>query len=260
MEGPVSDRLAAANSVPCVFHVSQEIFGMLTVFDGRRPISRRALLRIGGLGLGSLSLSSLLGMRALADGEPNPLTGKSVIFLFQQGGPSQLETFDPKPDAPAGVRTVGDVISTTLPGVHFGETMRQCSQLAHKLVTVRSFSTNNGGHNIQPIVSDSSKQANIGVHFARVAGATRAESGMPTNTVLFPRSVDADVPRPSARGDLSATGQYGRGFAPFIPGKGGQLQEDMKLSLPRERFLDDRKALLSELDRLNRDADARGRS
>ena len=56
---------------------------MLTFFDGQQPISRRELLRVGTLGLGGLSLSSLLGVKALANGQPNPLTGKSVIFLFQ---------------------------------------------------------------------------------------------------------------------------------------------------------------------------------
>ena len=58
---------------------------MLTLFDGQEPMSRRELLRVGTLGLGGLSLSSLLGVKALANGQPNPLTGKSVIFLFQQG-------------------------------------------------------------------------------------------------------------------------------------------------------------------------------
>ncbi len=231
---------------------------MLRVFDGNQPMNRRELLRVGGLGLGGLSLSSLLGTKALASGKPNPLTGKSVIFLFQQGGPSQFETFDPKPEAPSGIRTVGDVIPTSLPGVRFGATMQQLAKLAHRLTVVRSFSTKNGGHNIQPIVSDSSKQANIGVHFARVAGATRPNTGVPTNAVLFPASVDATVPGPSARGDLSATGSYGKSFAPFIPGKGGKLQEDMKLNLSRERFLYDRKALLAALDRLNREVDANG--
>jgi len=59
---------------------------MLTVFDENKsmgPMSRRRLLEIGGLGLGGLSLSSLLSTKALASGQPNPLTGKSVIFLFQ---------------------------------------------------------------------------------------------------------------------------------------------------------------------------------
>ena len=224
---------------------------MLRVFDSNGSMNRRELLQVGGLGLGGLSLSSLLEVKALAsgtNGKPNPLTGKSVIFLFQQGGPSQLETFDPKPNGPSGNRTVGGVIPTTLPGVQFGSKMEQLAKLAHKFNVVRSFSTKNAGHNIQPIVSNFSKDAAISTHFARIAGATRADSGTPTTAVLFPAAVSKDVPGPSARGNLSETGSYGQGFAPFIPGKGGKLQEDMKLSLPRERFLDDRKSLLRQAD------------
>jgi hypothetical protein len=153
---------------------------------------------------------------------------------------------------------VGDVISTSIPSVQFGGAMSQLAKLAHKFNVVRSYSTKNGGHNIQPIVSNYSKQAAISTHFAKIAGATRADSGTPTSAVLFPAAVSKDVPGPSARGNLSATGSYGMGFAPFIPGKGGQLQEDMKLSLPRDRFLNDRQSLLRELDRLNRKADADG--
>ena len=234
---------------------------MLSVFDGNQSLNRRQLLQIGGLGLGGLSLSSLLTTKALANlsgGPTDPLTGKSVIFLFQQGGPSQFETFDPKPNAPSGIRTVGEVIPTSIPGVHFGGAMSQLAKLAHKFNVVRSFATQNAGHNIQPIVSKFSKEAAISTHFARVAGATRADSGTPTTTVLFPASVSKNVPGPSARGNLSATGSYGAGFAPFIPGKGGKLQEDMKLNLPRERFLSDRRSLLKALDQLNRQTDVSG--
>ena len=106
--------------------------------------------------------------------------------------------------------------------------MSQLAKLAHKFNVVRSFATRNAGHNIQPIVSSFSKEAAISTHFARIAGATRLDSGMPTTAVLFPASVNKDVPGPSARGNLSETGNYGAGFAPFVPGKGGKLQEDMK--------------------------------
>ena len=146
---------------------------MLTVFDGNETVgsmSRRRLLEIGGLGLGGLSLYQLLSTKALASDQPNPLTGKSVIFLFQQGGPSQFETFDPKPYAPSGIRTVGDVVSTSIPGVQFGASMSQLAKLAHKFNVVRSFATRNAGHNIQPIVSSFSKEAAISTHFARIAG------------------------------------------------------------------------------------------
>ena len=231
---------------------------MLTILDEQRAMSRRKLLSIGSLGLGGLTLSSLLGTMAAArvkGAKVNPLTGKSVIFLFQQGGPSQFETFDPKPDAPSGIRTVTDVIPTTIPGVHFGSTMEQLAKLAHKFVNVRSFRTNNSGHNIRPIVGGESLEANIGVHFARIAGATRSGTGMPTNSVLYPAAVDPTVPGPSARGDLCATGPHPKSFAPFVPGGKGKLQEDMKLSLSRDRFLYGRKPLLSKLDQLKRQVD-----
>ena len=81
---------------------------------------------------------------------------------------------------------------------------------------------------------------------------------MPTNAVLFPQAVDGNVTKGSARGNLSATGPYGAAYSPFVPGSEGQLQEDMKLSVPAERFVQDRRALLAGLDTLKRAADASG--
>ncbi|MFQ5734418.1 MAG: DUF1501 domain-containing protein [Planctomycetaceae bacterium] len=229
---------------------------MLDVFDDDRPINRRRILSIGSLALGGLSLPTLLATRAAAGESKSPLSGKSVIFLFQQGGPSQLETFDPKTDAPPGIRTMTGTIPTRVPGVRFGDTMSQLAKRADKFAVVRSYQTNNAGHNIQPIVGPDSQQANIGVHYARVAGATQPSTGMPTNAVLYPAAVSADVPRPQARGDLLATGPYGAGYAPFTPGGRGQLLQDMQLKLPRERFFNDRRKLLQQLDRLNRGFEA----
>jgi hypothetical protein len=231
---------------------------MLRIFDGNRRVNRRELLTIGSLGLGSLSLPFLLSKQALASQSESHISGKSVIFLFQQGGPSQFETFDPKMDAPDGIRTVTGSIQTSIPGVSFGETMKQTAKLADKLTVVRSFQTNNGGHNIQPIVSADSLDANIGVHYSRVVGATRPRTGMPTNAVIYPASVSTEVPKPQARGDLKSTGSYGSSYAPFVPGAGGQLQNDMQLNLPKGRFFDDRRQVLSQLDRLNRKIDASG--
>jgi uncharacterized protein (DUF1501 family) len=225
---------------------------MLDVFDGNRAINRRQLLSIGGLGLGGLTLNSLLAGHANAGSGGSVMTGKSVIFLFQQGGPSQFETIDPKTEAPSGIRTVTDTVQTALPGVNFGSTMERLAPMADKLSVVRSYQTNNGGHNIQPIVGKDSREANIGAHYARIAGATRRETGMPTNMVLYPASVCDDVGRPRARGNLAATGPYGDVYAPFVPGAGGQLQKNMRLNLPHERFFNDRQAVLRQLDGLNR--------
>ncbi len=140
---------------------------MLHLSRSALGISRRAFLTAGGLGLGGLTLSSLLAGRAAAGESPGLTTGRSVIFLFQQGGPSQFETFDPKPDAPEGIRTVGGTLQTSVPGVRFGATMTQLARLAHRLTVARSFQTNNAAHNIEPIVGPATLNASIGSLYAR---------------------------------------------------------------------------------------------
>ena len=232
---------------------------MFSILDTDPRLSRRRLLNIGGLGLGGLTLSSLLGIQAKASSLKNAVRKKSVVFLFQQGGPSQFETLDPKPEADDRIRTVNGVIQSSLPGVQLGEHLPRLARLAHKFTNVRNFQTLNAGHNIQPIVGPHSLDTSIPVHFSRVVGATHGRTGMPTSMVLYPQAVSENVPAGRARGNLLETGSYGRGYAPFVPGKGGQLQQDMELNLSRERFFGDRKALLKGLDRLKREADANGR-
>ncbi len=226
--------------------------------DSQRKITRRELLSVGSLGLGGLTLPTLLAARAQAGVGRSALSGKSVIFLFQQGGPSQLETFDPKPDAPSGIRNVNDTISTSVPGLFFGGTMSRLARHADKLTVVRSYQTNNAGHNVKPFVGPDSLDANIGVHYARVAGTTRSDSGTPTNMVLFPQAVSDTVTKGRARGNLAATGSYGETFAPFVPGSGGKLQDNMTVRLDRDRLFTDRRELLSQLDRLNNRLDETG--
>src|SRR5262245_57754260 len=90
----------------------------------RRTISRRELLRIGGLGLSGLTLPNLLAARSLGATQGGDSTfgrAKSVIFLFLQGGPPQHETFDPKPEAPVDIRGPFKPIQTNVPGIQIGE-------------------------------------------------------------------------------------------------------------------------------------------
>src|SRR5262249_44129725 len=99
--------------------------------------------------------------------------------------------------------------------------------------------------------------ANIGSLYSRVAGATRADTGMPTNTVVFPDAVCSDVLKGRARGNIAATGPLGSLHAPFIPGAGGQLQRNMLRSVSRE-LLAQRQGLLAELSRLGRQVETPG--
>ena len=86
-------------------------------------IGRRELLQAGGVGLLGMGLNDLLRLEAEAvPSGPRPrATAKSVVFIFQSGGPSQHETFDPKPEAPAEIRGEYGTTQTALAGVHFCE-------------------------------------------------------------------------------------------------------------------------------------------
>jgi Protein of unknown function (DUF1501) len=232
---------------------------MLRIHDARGGVDRRDFLRIGSLGLGGLSLVNLLQTQAAAaNTAARPVTGKSVIFLFLHGGPSQTETFDPKMDAPAGVRSVTGEIDTKIPGITFGSTFPRLASLANKLAIVRSFRTGDAIHDIKPVVGKVTLGANMGSLFARIAGTNDPVSGMPLNAALFPRAVDDSTgPHSMSFGKFDSTGLLGSAYAPFIPGGDGALQKDMELTLDPSR-IDDRKTLLSGLDRIRRDVDSKG--
>jgi hypothetical protein len=69
------------------------------------------------------------------------------------GGPSQIETFDPKMSAPAEIRSATGAVATRLPGVPFGGTFPKLARLADRLAVVRSFTTGDANHDIKPVVS-----------------------------------------------------------------------------------------------------------
>lgn len=213
-----------------------------------RP-SRREFLRIGSLALGGLSLSSLLPLRTAFASPAPPVTGRSVVFLFMHGGPSQTETFDPKMTAPPGVCSATGEVSTTIPGVTFGGTFPRLAALADKLAVIRSFVTGDGNHDIKPIVGRDTFGANLGSLYARVAGPNDPRTGMPTNAALYPNAVDPSTrPANMSFGQFDSPGSLGGAYRPFVPGSGGNLQQDMQLAIAPER-LDDRRFLLDQLDR-----------
>jgi hypothetical protein len=199
---------------------------------------RRQFLRAGALALGGMTLSDCMAVRAAAAGGPDPLKDRSVIFLFMHGGPSQFETFDPKMDAPSGIRSATGEIATSIPGITFGSSFPRLAKLAHKFSIVRSFVTGDGNHDIKPVVGVDTLRANMGSLYAAVAGSARPDSAMPTNVALFPRSVDPEAQAAVTEfGNFENTGELSRSYAPFVPGAGADRQQDMRLNLPEGRFL-----------------------
>ena len=217
--------------------------------------NRRDFLRVGSLALGSLALPTLLPGKVWGSSE-SASAGKSVIFLFLHGGPSQIETFDPKMSAPAEIRSATGEVATRTAGVTFGSTFPKLAQRSDKLSVVRSFVTGDGNHDIKPVVGRDTLGANLGSIYAHVAGLNHPVTGMPTNAALFPRAVDASTQPPTLNfGNFSATGPLSSACAPFVPGDGGSAQQDMKLKLSLGQ-LEDRRRLLSGLDLANRALDA----
>ena len=230
---------------------------MLSISDQDLSLRRRQFLKIGGLGLGGLTLSQLLAAREAA-GIGQLHSDRSVIFLFLHGGPSQTETFDPKPNAPAGIRSATGDISTSIPGLRFGATFPKLASRSHLFSIVRSFQTGDGNHDIKPIVGRDSGGANLGSIYARVAGTNHPVTGMPRNVALFPRAVAPDSqPENNNFGRFTSTGALGSAYAPFVPGAGGNAQADMQLMISRQR-LDDRRNLLGELDRVKQAINGEG--
>jgi hypothetical protein len=234
---------------------------MLTFHDGNARLGRRNFLQVGSLALGGLTLPQLLSLReanAGSSGKGKFLKDRSVIFVFLHGGPSQIETFDPKMSAPIGVRSATGEISTKLPGVTFGSTFTRLASMNDKFSIVRSYRTGDGNHDIKPIVSKSTLGANMGSLYARIAGANHPLTGMPTNAALFPRAVDPETQKENNNfGKFASTGTLGTAYAPFSPGGEGNFQKDLELRLARDH-VEDRRNLLTSLDRLQRDLDAQG--
>jgi hypothetical protein len=116
-----------------------------------RRVTRRSVLQAGGLGILGLGLPQLLAARAAAStagAVPNAGFGKAkrCIFIFMWGGPSQLDTFDMKPEAPAEVRGLFSPISTRVPGMQICEHFGRLASVTDKLAIVRSLNHTDPAH------------------------------------------------------------------------------------------------------------------
>src|SRR5580693_2272352 len=119
--------------------------------DPQLKMTRRNLLRIGGAGMLGLSLGSLFKLQAMA-GEPGKYAGgpgwgaaKNVVMIYLQGGPSHLDMWDPKENAPDNIRSTFKPIPTKIPGVNFTEILPELAKVNDKFTMIRSMSyTPNG--------------------------------------------------------------------------------------------------------------------
>jgi hypothetical protein len=222
---------------------------MLTFFGSKQRycdgISRRNFLKIGALATGGLTLADLFRLEAQAGSSQAP---KSIINIYLAGGPTHMDTFDLKPDAPAEFRGEFRPIATNAPGVEICELLPQLAKVGDKFAIIRSVTGVRDEHS--PRQSDSGWSENdlrsiggrpgLGPVMSRVYGSTHGTA--PTSVALSGFTEHGFLP------------QVYRDFRPDGQGR-SNLQLNNNMTAER---LNDRKSLLDGLDRIRREVDQSG--
>jgi uncharacterized protein (DUF1501 family) len=142
-------------------------------------VSRRSFIRLGGLAAFGLGLPQFLRARDTAGLNPTArkTTAKRCILLWMQGGPSHIDTFDPKPDAPAEIRGEFGTVPTALPGVRFADVAPQLARCADKLAIIRGHDPKNGSHGTADHLMMSGHKFNASLPFPCFGSVVAKERG-----------------------------------------------------------------------------------
>jgi hypothetical protein len=231
----------------------------------RGRVNRRTVLKIGSLGLAGLTLPDIL--RAESTANHAKATAKSVILLFQFGGPSHHDTFDPKPDAPAEIRGEFATIDTNVAGIQVTEHLGRLAQLADRYALVRSVHHDRSSHNPGAYYSLVGRRPLIN----RVTlNASATDFPHPGSIIDYLDQAERDVPTfvslPTmiADGPFRTPGEFagllGKMYDPLWVLKDPNSKDFgvEELTLPSEVNVErvtDRRAILEDLDAASRLAD-----
>jgi hypothetical protein len=209
-------------------------------------LSRRDFFTVGALGIGGLTMADVLRARA-ANGDKTP--HKSVIMVYLPGGPSHIDTFDMKPDAPAEMRGEFKPIKSKVPGFDMCELLPLHASIADKFSAVngiQSVDTHSAELLMRGHLGGPSKRPVFGSVVSRLRGGS-GPSGLPHYVALGGEN-GSDPADPS---------YLGTAYRPFKPG--GEALNSLKLvaGVTPEQ-LAERKQLRDAFDTVRRDIDARG--
>ncbi len=247
---------------------------MLTLTSGPASrncagVSRRAALKVGALGVGGLMLPDLLRARA----DTPSAKKKSVILIWLDGGPSQLETYDPKPDAPVEYRGPFGVSKTRTPGVFVSELMPETAKRFEQVALLRSVHHDTGDHFAAAhwvttgrfgatTANKAQKSPSVGSVVAKVKGANApglpAYVGLPSaqTIYLFPGYMGAAYLGAACNPfDVNREQQY-LGPTDASPVRTPKWLSGLKGTTADT--LPERTSLLKQLDTLRRDLDTSG--
>ncbi len=220
--------------------------------------SRRDFLRIGGLGLGGMSLPHMLQAEQMS-GLRN--SKKAIIMVYMAGAPPHQDMYDLKMDAPSDIRGEFSPIPTNVPGIQVCELLPRLAKIMDKCVPIRSlYGAPNGSHDsfmcytgkvgstLNMTGQPPGGWPSIGAVMSQLMGPTNPD--VPPFIGLAPK---AGHPPYGSSGKPGFLGFANGPFKPSGPGKNDLVLDDLTAAR-----LDERKGLLNEFDRFRRDADRTG--
>jgi hypothetical protein len=225
--------------------------------DGLVVWDRRSVLKASLAGLAGLSLPGLLRERsaAAAAGRPMP-DAKSVILLWMTGGPSHIDTWDPKPAAPLEIRGPFGTIPTALPGVTICEHLPKQAAMLDRMTIIRSVDARFSNHEPNQVMQTGNSEAeprlNREAEMYPAIGSIVARFRGPNDPAL-PAYVSLNL---KSRSHLAWGGYLGKQYDPFLGTNVGSL-----FKLPAgldQRRLESRQELREQFDRLRRSLDLSG--
>ena len=218
-------------------------------------VARRDIIRVGGLSALGMGLGDFFRIQqAMASETTLAAKAKSCILVWLDGGPSHLETFDPKPNAPAEVRGPLGTVATKVPGVHLAECFERTANIVDKLAIVRSMTSPLGEHNFGTHYLMTGYKPSPALEYPTL-GATLAEV-RGGQGVLPPH-----IAVPQFTGNVSGNGYLSTSSRPFSVGgnpdsgrfKVRDLDFYQGLDLSR---LDRRRQIVNAFDEFSRSKDA----
>jgi hypothetical protein len=208
-------------------------------------VSRRDVLQVGALSLAGLTLADVL--RGQARAASGAKRDKSVIMIWMRGGPSHIDSFDMKPDAPAEVRGEFRAIPTNVPGIHICEHLPLVARMMDKLAIVRGIKSNDlGDHTPHYIITGSPDRGKRPAFGAVVSHLARRSSGLPPYVSL--------MYEPPGLYDYEGPAYLDAAHRPFAPRDEGLENLSLAKGLSLER-LSERQQLRRQFDSLRRQLD-----
>jgi hypothetical protein len=219
-------------------------------------ITRRDLLQAGAVGVLGWTLGDLLRLQhACADtGERGP-SDRSAIFLWLSGGPSHIDTFDPKPDAPAEIRGTFGTIPTNVSGVMIADPLPLTAKQMDKVALIRSVTHNLAAHSPGSLFMQTANRPTASLRYPTYGSVLTREKSAP-------RGVPPFVTLPTTNADVADAGYLGVGYNTYTVGADPNAKNFSvrSLTLPAGLTLDrleSRRKLADDLDTLFRTVDHR---